>query len=117
MKKLVSLFAVLSLSISVFACDLQDLMSGHTTLAQTIRSYERQGYTVVNGDATYYSQYRYFAAPVAPYTDGAGQVTMMKNAGNYSLQTTYITISFTGDVTKNNKCTTSITDVTSQVVY
>lgn len=117
MKKVFSLIAVLALSISVFACDLQDLMTGNTTLAKKIRQFEKQGFTVVEGDQTFYSQYRYFAAPVAPYTDGSGQVTLVKSVGNYSLETTYVTISFTGQVTVQNKCVTSITDVTTQTIY
>lgn len=107
---------VLSIA-SAFACDLTDLMRGNTSLAREIKKLERQGYVVVEGDMTYYSQYRYFMEPTAPYVDGSGQVTMRRSAGNYSLTTEYITISFEADVKTNNQCATTIIDETYNVVY
>lgn len=103
-------------SIIAFACTLNGLMKGNTSLAREIRKYERQGYVLVE-DQSYYNQHRYIVAPTPPYVDGFGEVTMRKSAGNYSLETTYLTISFDGLVKKNNKCATTIKDVTTNTVY
>ena len=115
-KVLFTLVAIITLTATSFACDLSGLMKGNTTLATKVRNMERQGYVLVM-DQSFYNQHRYFVAPTAPYVDGFGQVVMRKSAGGYSLETEYVTISFDGNVKKNNKCSTSITDVTTQTVY
>jgi len=118
MKKVgASFVAAMLITVSVFACDLSDLMRGNTSLARAIRQYEKAGYVVVEGEQNFYSQFRYFAAPVAPYTDGSGTVVLRKSGENYSLQTEYVHISFEGNVEKNGRCTTSITDIYTQTVY
>lgn len=115
-KVLMTLAAVALLTVSTFACDLEGLLVGNTTLARKVRNYEKQGYTIV-ADQSFYSQYRYFAAPVAPYVDGSGTVVMVKSGTNYSLQTEYVYINFEGDVKTNGQCATTITDITTQTVY
>lgn len=117
-KKLtLTLVTAVVFALSVFACDLSDLMIGNTSLARTIRQYEKRGYEVVYGDQTYYNQFRYFMEPVAPYVDGSGTVQMKKSAGNYSLQVDYININFEATAETNGRCTTDIIDITTQTVY
>lgn len=111
-----TLAAVALLTVSTFACDLEGLLVGNTTLARKVKNMERQGYTIVT-DQSFYNQHRYFAAPTAPYADGFGTVVMIKSGTNYSLQTEYVTISFEGDVKTNGQCATTITDITTQTVY
>lgn len=115
-KVLMTVAAVALLAVSTFACDLDGLLKGNTTLAKKVRNMERQGYELVL-DQSWYSQYRYFAMPTAPYVDGSGVVVMRKSAGGYSLETEYVSISFEGDVKVNGQCSTTITDITTQTVY
>lgn len=112
-----TLVAAVLFTLSVFAADLHELMNGNTSLARTIRQYEREGYVVVEGDQTYYNQARYFAEPTAPYYDGSGQVTLRKSAGNYSLTTTYVTITFDATTLHNGRSITHITGEYTQTVY
>ena len=99
------------------ACDLNQLMSGNTSLARTIRSHERNGFVVANDDRTNYSQYRYIVAPTAPYTDGSGTVTMTRRQGGYSLQVDYAYITFEGYVNTKNQCETRNVAVSYQTIY
>ena len=99
-----------------FACSLGDLTKGNTSLAREIKKLERQGFVMVE-DQSFYNQHRYIVAPTPPYVDGFGSVTMRKSAGNYSLETTYLTITFDGLVKKNGRCATEIKDVTTSTVY
>lgn len=116
MKTLVLSLVFVFASVFSFACDLDGLMRGNTTLAKQIKKYERQGYEVVI-DQSFYNQHRYIVAPTAPYTDGFGTVVLRKSGTNYSLETTYVHINFEGNVKNNGQCSTSIIDITTNTVY
>lgn len=117
MKKLILTFVIAIIATaSSFACDLDGLMRGNTTLAKKVKNYERQGYVVVL-DQSYFNHHRYLIAPTAPYQDGFGAVILRRSQGGLSLTTEYVTISFNGDVKNNGRCTTSITDITTQTIY
>lgn len=72
---------------------------------------------MVFDNRTYFNHIYYLVSPTPPYTDGYGQVTMMRKQGGMSLTVDYATITFTGVVKKNGRCATGNLAVSYQTIY
>lgn len=61
----------------------------HSAVKATVRNYLRDGFELTNN---YANAYRYFAQPEGDYEWGTVVYNFQYNAGNYSLETTYATV-------------------------
>lgn len=87
----------------------------HQPVKVMLRHYQRDGFELYEA---YENAFRYFAEPVGDHTWGTVVFRLKKSAGDYSLETTYVTLTATIDYLANEdgfQCASF--DVTEETVY